>query len=261
MIWSDGLRRVLIALACISAGVAQASIEVFRLDFDSMWSHVEHPRFFSMDGLEVLPELGADGSRALRATYRGCAIGSQRMVYGFELPQASISRASLSFRVRFCPGFEFAHGGKLHGLGPLAVASGGIPVENGSWSARVVFTEGGGLATYVYHLGQRGRFGDVVHATGVELVPGRWYRIQLHVALNSADRSDGTVRVDLDGLPVAQHEGLTFWRPGAQRYAIERFLFSTFYGGNSERFAPKDSSGRFISTCADFDEFVVSFDD
>ena len=241
----------------LMAGAPQAS-EIFRLDFDSFWTRVENHRFLSIDGLEVSAGLGPDGSQALRATYRGSPIGSQRMVHTFDLGKVSRTQATLGYSVRFCRGFDFAEGGKLHGLGPRSVASGGLPVENGAWSARVVFTKGGGLATYVYHLGQKGRFGDVVGADRVALVPGRWYRIQLHVVLNDPDQANGRVAIDLDGARVAEHEGLTFWREGAPSYAIERFLFSTFYGGNSEKFAPKDASGGFMSTCADFDDFVVT---
>lgn len=259
MSFGRALRCCIGSIALLTAGVLQAS-EVFRLDFDSFWTRVENHRFLSIDGLEVTTGLGADGSRALRATYRGSPIGSQRMVHAFDLGKAIRTAATLGYSVRFCPGFDFAEGGKLHGLGPRSVASGGLPVENGAWSARVVFTKGGGLATYIYHLGQQGRFGDVVRAEGVALVPGRWYRIQLNVVLNDPDQANGRVAIDLDGVRVADHEGLTFWRPGAPSYAIERFLFSTFYGGNSERFAPKDGRGVFVSTCADFDDFVVTVD-
>lgn len=236
---------------------ALASDVLFRLDFDSFGEAVLHNRFFKKEGLQTLPRVGWGGSSALRVTYFGNNQGSQRVVHAFQLKGSDSSAATLSFRVKFCPGFDFALGGKLHGLGPKLVASGGAPVANGSWSGRVVFAKSGGIGVYVYHLEQWGRFGDFVGARDFRFETAKWYRVELYVRLNAPNKKNGLVRLFVDDELLVDLGGLVFWRPPAMNYEIRKFLFSTFYGGNSELYAPKDDGGNVINTCADFDDFVV----
>ena len=217
----------------------------------------KHPSFFAIDGLESVNTADSKHPEVFKATYHGNSIGSQRMVYSFELNSTNLKKASLSFNVRFCDGFDFAKGGKLHGLGSLFPASGGYLSGDDSWSARVVFFSGGGIGSYIYHQHQKGVFGDWMPGKNFKFQPGKWYRISLTVELNDPGFANGSAIVSVDSLPVISHVGLMYRSRLSSSSYIRKFLFSTFYGGHSAEYAPKNVDGSFRSTCAFFDDFTV----
>jgi hypothetical protein len=230
---------------------------LFSLDFDEPGHASSSSALLSISGVELLYGAGINGSAALRSNYQGEERGSQRMVHAFLLREPALSHATLQFQVRFCEGFDFARGGKLHGLSSQESVSGGQPVERGQWSARLAFTAGGGIATYVYHQGQVGRFGELVKASSFRFEPKQWYVVEMTVRLNELGKDDGAVFVSVDDQDLIEHTGLRFRSPNFDS-SVRKFLFSTFFGGNSKHYAPIDDAGKYKLVCADFDNFRVT---
>ncbi|MCP5149642.1 MAG: hypothetical protein H6982_02745 [Chromatiales bacterium] len=197
-------------------------------------------------------------SNGVRIRYQGIDKGSERTVFSCPLGERGLEYA-LAYDVRFEPGFQFVKGGKLHGLGPDAVASGGKRPRPDEWSARVAFRPEGGIEAYVYHQDQKGRFGEIFRARAFRFVPGRYYRVELQVRVNSTSAlADGHVRLLVDDELLVDQGGLRFRGTDGNRGLISRFLFSTFHGGGSPEWAPRDADGKYVAVFASFDNFEIS---
>jgi hypothetical protein len=187
-------------------------------------------------------------------------------MFGINAKPASLWRRlppadayTLSFQVRFCEGFDFARGGKLHGLGPWDPVTGGNSVDALGWSARLMWRTGGQLATYVYHQEQAGRFGDGKTVPGFRFEPGRFHQVEMRVQLNDPpEAANGWVRVTVDGSQAVTHDGLRFRAAEGDRGRVNSLLFSTFHGGSRPDWAPRHADGSFKTDCAAFDDFVIS---
>lgn len=200
---------------------------------------------------------GVDGGRAIRVDYVGNARGSERVIVNHPLPGAP--RYTLSFDVRFCAGFDFARGGKLHGLGPARPVAGGNPVSPGRWSARSMFRERGGLQSYVYSQDMAGRYGDRVVARSFQFETDRYYAISFQVELNQpASAHNGFLRIHVDGVPVIHHAGIRFRAEDSEDSLIRTLMFNTFHGGHAADWAPRDADGAFATPCAYFDNISAT---
>lgn len=202
---------------------------------------------------------GINGGDALRATYVGGPMGSERLVRHLPLG-GSGTEYTLSYQVKFDADFQFVGGGKLHGLGPDRPVTGGDPLRPDGWSARVMWRQEGRPELYTYHQGQKGKYGD--HGTVVTpmtFASGRWYAIALHVRLNTpAAEANGLVRLYVDGKLAETHEQLRLRGTDAQDTLISAFLFSTFHGGNDPSWAPKAADGSYADVHALFDDIAVT---
>lgn len=151
-------------------------------------------------------------------------------------------RLFFRYFLRFDPDWATETSGKLPGFSGVygSTGKGGYqsrPWEPG-WSARLMFkpAEEGDrrvrLGYYVYHLGQRTRFGDKLtwNESG-RLLPGEWYCLEGEVELNSLGLSDGALRAWVDGTPAFDASGLEFRRPSEPEIRIESFWFNVYYGG------------------------------
>lgn len=258
--------------------IATPAEEVAVLHADAQPSGLATPRSVLVEDFEQLdqpaaerliahryvhfaPEQGVDGTGGIRVSYQGNERGSARVVRNVGLAGAS-EQAELEFAVQFCPGFDFARGGKLHGLGPQQPVAGGNPVEPERWSARLMWRANGTLQTYVYHQDQPGRYGDTKTAPDFQFQSGQYYQVKVRVTLNSAaDLADGSMQVYVNNQQLIDHQALRFRSEMSDASQIHQFLFSTFHGGSSPEWAPRDESGQYKLDCAYFDAIrVTAFD-
>lgn len=213
---------------------------------------VRHPLVVLAHGM------GTDGSDAIKVIYRGYERGSRRVTVRSPLPEPATAY-TLSFAVKFCEGFDFARGGKLHGLGPKKPVTGGKPVTPDGWSARLMFRRGGGLMTYVYHQDLPGKFAQAKVAPNFSFVPGRYYRIDMRVTLNEPARAaNGKMEVWVDRQKLIEHAGLRLRAAEGAGGLVQTLLFSTFHGGNSPAWAPRTADGDYKIDCAYFDDWAVT---
>lgn len=207
--------------------------------------------------LEVVDGEGVDGSKALRATYKGYNRGSQRITAQFELPK-HLDEATLVFDVKFAKGFQFVKGGKLHGLAPDNSITGGKKMAPEGWSARAMWKPKG-LSSYIYCQNKKGQWGQEPDRTiDFNFKTERYYSICIHVKLNDpVKKANGSVRIYVNGKGVAEDRGVQFRSVDGEHTKISRLLFSTFHGGHSPDWAPKDKNGNYTEVYADFDNFAV----
>jgi hypothetical protein len=199
---------------------------------------------------------GVDSSFAIRTDYVGYERGSKRVVVRHNIIPSDFY--SLRFAVRFCKGFDFALGGKLHGLGPATPITGGKAVNPNGWSARLMFRKNGGLQTYIYHQNMKKKYGDVKIAKDYKFIPDRYYQLKMDVQLNNLLTGDnGTVTVFVDGQKVIFHNNIRFNSQSGDKGLISKVLFSTFHGGNSPEWSPRKSNGEYKTDCAYFDDFKL----
>lgn len=190
--------------------------------------------------------------------YKGYPQGSRRVLASERLPHPSTS-AELEFDVKFCKDFDFVKGGKLHGLGPLKPITGGNKVTPTGWSARLMFSQGGGQMTYVYQQDMKGKYGEVQKADNFTLVPDTYYHLRMAVRLNSApEKADGQVIVYVAGKKLITHDKIRLRNALSADSEINTFLFNTFHGGHTRAWAPLGGDGSYATECAYFDNFVVN---
>ena len=216
--------------------------------------------WFAAEHLRLIPGAGLDGSTALQVTYVPSSAGSERIAINLPL-RRSVSRARLSFEVRFEDGFPFGRGGKLLGLGPLSPVTGGDPRRPDGWSARMMWREGGRLSTYLYEQLSSRRFGIGDVSALPVLEPGEWHIVTLDLRLNSPGQADGAALIEVDGRRVASSDGVLFGGRGSGAVVpIDQLLFHTFFGGSDPSYQPRDSQGQPITVTALFDNLRVTSD-
>lgn len=237
-------------------GVASAS-PVLAESFDERPATSFGKALLKNRNIKLEEGAGVDGSKAIRVDYVGNKEGSERVILTYPLPRPALEY-TLNFDVSFCPGFDFRKGGKLHGLGPARPVAGGNDISADRWSARLMFRKDGGLMSYVYKQGMKGKYGDEVVARHFRFKPGRYYKVAYHVRLNQpAEESNGLVRVDVDGVEVLRHENVRFRAKDTPDSLISTVMFNTFHGGHTPEWAPRRADGSFSIECAHFDNFAV----
>lgn len=208
--------------------------------------------------IELAEGEGVGGSRALRATYVGGPMGSERIARTLPLTSRG-TEYSLNYDVKFGRDFQFVRGGKLHGLAPDQPVSGGRRDQADSWSVRAVWQAEGAFETYVYQQGRPGRYGQQGETVRpFQFESDRYYAVSLHVRLNDpAEQANGQVRLYVDGELVAESRGLRLRSTENRAGLISRFMFSTFHGGNGPSWAPRTPSGGYAQVHAFFDNIAV----
>lgn len=260
----EGVKRraafALAAGALAASGGAARSVSptpVLAEDFESDQGAVY--RLLARDSrLVAVTGEGVGGGRALRATYVGGPTGSGVMVRVIPLGQAG-SDYTLNYDVRFDRDFQFVLGGKMHGLAPARPIAGGKTLRPDGWSARVMWRENGRPVTYTYHQDQGDRYGEDGRAMRpFAFAVDRYYAVSLHVRLNdAADRSNGFVRLYVDGTLISAQEGARLRGTSGAEGLISTFLFSTFHGGGDPGWAPRNAAGDYADVHAWFDNIAV----
>ncbi len=198
---------------------------------------------------------GVGKSTALKVSYIPSKNGSQRVTVKYKINR-KVSEASLNYDVKFDRNFDWAKGGKLHGVGPEKSVTGGKAVSKDSWSVRLMFRPAGGITSYIYKQDKKGKYGDKTYAENT-LKKDRYYAVTVYVKINNPGVKDGIVRVYLDGqLEIDLTKQMLRGNVNIDTGNIEYILFNTFHGGHSEDWAPK-KNGKPVTCYAYFDNFAV----
>lgn len=214
---------------------------------------LEHPR------IQLAETGGVDGTPAIRAAYVGYEQGSERVVVHYSLPR-KVSKATLTFDVLFEEDFQWVRGGKLHGLGPEKPVTGGRTRRPDGWSARSMFNAEGRISSYLYDQDKQKKWGYGSKSKNPVFTINQWHRVEIQVILNDPGEKNGQAIVRIDGKEVLQTRQVEYRGNVGEPALIERFLFSTFHGGNTPDWAPKNEQGEPITVHARFDNFEVRED-
>ncbi len=203
---------------------------------------------------------GVDGSNALKVDYVGYDRGSKRVIRVIDLPR-KLHHATLHFDVLFPRDFQFVRGGKLHGFGPANRVTGGGDITPAGWSARMMFKSNGRMSTYTYCHNKDtkwGRSGRATNRFAFNHHRGTYMTVSLYVRLNQPPKKkNGLSVVFINGKHVHVDQGIQFRTVDNKKSRIQSFLFSTFHGGSSKKWAPTDPDGQVTTVTAYFDNFEV----
>ena len=198
------------------------------------------------DRLQLIP-VSADRS-LLRVTYPARAWGSKESGAQIMFALPPTQTATAQYRVRFAENFDFVKGGKLPGLAGGTATTGNKRPTGDGWSARFMWRSRGDAVLYLYHLDQRKQHGDDFRLD-VRFIPGKWHVIKQRVTLNRAEKKDGRIEVWFDGDLVLDQSSLRL--RSADQAMIDRYYFSTFFGGSGDEWAPNEDQ------TIDFADFEV----
>ena len=250
------LIALIICLFCWNSVAAPEKV-LFSDDFEKGY-HSAIYQYLKAHGHDAIiaPKQGREGSNGLEVIYVSIYKGSTRMKGFFPLSR-KVTEASLSYDVKFREDFQFVKGGKLHGLGPDHPITGNWKKRPDGWSARVMWGKAGKLTTVLEEQDSKAQWGIYKGNDKFLFKKGKYYAVTLYVKLNSSPkRKDGLAQIYVDGKLLVSHENIRFWKKDDAR--ISRFLFSTFHGGGTADWAPKDKDGNHINVHAYFDNFKVS---
>lgn len=162
----------------------------------------------------------------------------------FHAPQLrgkGVTRACLTYQVLFPDDFDFVRGGKLPGLSGGKRPSGGArPTGDDGFSMRLMWRKTGDGELYGYFPNMQpdsNRGGDQIGTGAWQFRRGAWTRIDLELVLNDPKRSNGEARLWIDGAPAIFLRNILYRQTGA--VTIDALSFSTFFGGQADRFAPE----------------------
>lgn len=193
----------------------------------------------------------ATHGKVLKVKYPKGAVGPKQGGIQFDKPLPKANEYYLDYDVKFGKNFDFALGGKLPGLTSGGEKyTGGIHPTNGEgWSARYMWREKGAIILYFYHMDMKHKWGDIVEMNTV-FKRDKWYRITQHLKMNDADKFNGIMEVWVNGKKVVENTNVRYRL--APLGDIDSFYFSTFHGGNTADWAPKNDSYCF------YDDFRVT---
>jgi hypothetical protein len=203
--------------------------------------------------IKFLYQGGKNYSAGIKVEYIGNNMGSER-VTGTCVLTNSYDYATLKFDVYFDEEFQWAHGGKLHGIGSFNPVTGGRTKVPQDWSVRILFKENGVSGLYIYDE-SIAKWGNFVSTNIPVFKKGIWQNVMLTISLNDVPASNGFAELFIDGVSVVKVDNLTLRGGIGKKSRISTILFNTFYGGNTKKWAPT-IDGRFINTAATFDNFM-----
>lgn len=269
--------RETILLLLIST-LLRAEAPVFTCDFEgepegpytvaqmkAAWNQPSWENGLSEERATIVAE---EGNKMLRIYYPanifGTAGGTQ---WEMDLKK-TYDTLWVSYRIKFQEGFTFVRGGKLPGLGGGSTPTGGeATTGHDGFSARIMWRwkktgdgDQGALCQYVYHMDKPGTYGEDLFwaypnhgwsSTRRYFVPGTWHTVKTRIIINTPGQYDGRITSWLDE-DLGLDSLLRFRAEGETGFAVDKFLFSTFFGGSDATWAPiKDE---YIY----FDDFILS---
>lgn len=184
-----------------------------------------------------------------RIDYALGEIGPDRGGVGWRYPIGGRDAVELSYDVTFGGGFDWARGGKLPGLcgGPESVSGGRRADGRNGFSVRLMWRAEGRGEAYVYHMNQRGTYGDsFAFPADFRFPTGTPVTVRLRVSINTPARRDGTLDVWIRRPGVVGEDHVVRrsdmeWRSDPS-LTIDGLLFETFHGGSDRDWAPRRPS-------------------
>lgn len=187
--------------------------------------------------VEVAADPTGAAGKAIRVKYPRGGVGPAAGGAQWRASVPARNEMYASYRVYFPAGFNPVKGGKLPGLcgGPDCPTGGVVPTGKNGFSARFMFRPNNRITLYLYHMDQPDQYGQDFQLAHT-FAYGQWHRITQRVKLNTPGQANGEVQVWVGTKQVLLLGNLRFRTETAVK--IDRFYFSTFFGGNTPDWAP-----------------------
>lgn len=164
--------------------------------------------------------------------------GSARLRYSCNTSYRHLS-ALITFKVKFSSNFDWAKGGKMHGVGSLHPRTGGRESNSRDWSLRLSFLKSGQVAFYIYDAVTEG-WGRMIKSEDFKFTTGQWYDLAIIVSLDkNTNLGVAKLHIDNDLIILVERVELSLEDDGA---SIQTAIFQTFHGGNNSSFSPTSES-------------------
>ncbi|WP_420582313.1 polysaccharide lyase [Reichenbachiella sp.] len=202
-------------------------------DFDTIkWSIIKNRGSVLQDGTK---------GKVLQISYPQGAVGPEQGGVQFVRPIPPAATYYLSYDIYFEEGFDFALGGKLPGLtsGGAAFTGGKHPDQGQGWSARYMWTGEQKPIVYLYYKDMQEKYGEAIHLKA-KFETGKWHTLIQRIQINTPGKKDAEIEVWMDNQKVGQKKNFSI-REG-DLGLIDSFYFSTFHGGATPEWAPKNDS-------------------
>ena len=203
-------------------------------------------------------ETGIDnGEPYFRQQLIPTSIGSHHVQAGANLASSRTYR--LTQTLFFEPEFDWGgsnEGGKVgFGLGGGSAPSGGV-LQTDGFTLRLMWRgNGDGTArlvaySYAADRSQHLPYGDDYILGNFEIPVGSWFEVTIEVKTNSTtEQNDGSLRVWVGSDLALQRDNVT-WQSSGGQPAVQKLIYTTFYGGNDSSWAPSQTTHiRFGEAC------------
>lgn len=201
----------------------------------------------------------------LEVTYKENQYGPSAggVQWEMELPgMGSYNELFMEYDIKFSSDFDFVKGGKLPGLSGGSTPSGGQAVSGkDGFTARLMWrrnssganSDQGYIVNYMYYMDMPETYGHdfwwdyPLNTKGTSqwkaeskryFVPGQWHRVKNYLKMNTPGLHDGVIISWLDGDTAQVTTDIRFIAEGDRYFAIDKFSFSTFFGGSGSEWAP-----------------------
>jgi len=162
------------------------------------------------------------------------------------------------YKVKFSEDFDWKLGGKIPGAGGGDKPAGGRHSDKG-FTSRVMWRPKGEMHNYVYYPKDEAHYGtgfwwhDLTSKKmgRLKFEKGKWHTIKMKVRMHNNWEDPGHVICWLDD-KLALHQDVKLRKKNSKEYGIELFIFTVFFGGNEQRFAPDRDCKIY------FDDFIIS---
>lgn len=226
----------------------------FLNDWKEVWSEAYKPE----DGLLHITENDdpEQGSKVFRlnlteGSFAGSGIPSGG--YWDAWLDKSYDEIYFSYRIKFKPGFEWVHGGKIPGVRAGESWDGFYgPPFDGGFVNLLMWSEEPTIANYYYYHGQTHEYG-ATSLWNVRIKSGKWYTVTLRTVLNTISdnkgNNDAIFEGYIDGRLVSQITGFTL--RNVFSIGVDRLAIGSFFGGAEPLFAAAKDEW------IEFDDFVA----
>lgn len=204
--------------------------------------------------VSIVPRDDGRPGNVMRVRYQAGRFGLGAGGVQWKTNIGSHEELYIVYWVKFANNFDFVRGGKMPGLaGGEANTGGAKPSGRDGWSARMMWRPLGKAVQYIYYPDQPNADGEDFdwNLQGQQLFnPGQWHRVETRIKMNTPGQRNGIVQSWFDGKLSLDRRQVRF--RDTNTFAINWFLFSTFFGGSDQTWAPKKFEYAY------FDNFIIS---